>query len=145
MSSGDPGGHHSVSNREGTTVLSDSKAFSGFSVDDPDAARRFYEDTLGLRVSEVEGARGSMLRLQLGSGGEVLVYTKPDHTPAEFTVLNFPVADIAAAVDELAARGVTFQRYEGMPFDERGIMTGGGPPIAWFTDPAGNVFSVIQG
>jgi predicted enzyme related to lactoylglutathione lyase len=124
-------------------VLADSPAFSGFSVDDPGKARAFYEETLGLRVAVVEGARGSMLRLQLGSGAEVFVYTKPDHRPAEFTVLNFPVPDIAGAVDELTRRGVTFQRYEGMPFDERGIMTGGGPLIAWFTDPAGNVFSVM--
>jgi predicted enzyme related to lactoylglutathione lyase len=125
-------------------MLTDSPAFSGFSVDDPEAARRFYEETLGLRVTVVEGARGSMLRLHLGGGTEVFVYTKQDHTPAEFTVLNFPVPDVAAAVDELAGRGVTFQRYEGMPFDERGIMIGGGPLIAWFTDPAGNVFSVMQ-
>jgi catechol 2,3-dioxygenase-like lactoylglutathione lyase family enzyme len=125
-------------------VLTDSPAFSGFSVDDPEKARRFYEDTLGLRVSVVEGARGSMLRLNLGSGADVLVYTKPDHVPAPFTVLNFPVRDVPAAVDDLASRGVTFERYEGMPFDERGVMIGGGPLIAWFTDPAGNVFSVIQ-
>src|SRR5215218_8961134 len=118
----------------GIPMLSDSPAFSGFSVDDPMKARAFYEETLGLRVSVADGPRGSMLRLHLGSGAEVLVYTKPDHRPAEFTVLNFPVADIEAAVDELAGRGVTFQRYEGMPFDERGIMTGGGPLIAWFTD-----------
>ncbi len=125
-------------------MLTDSPAFSGFAVDDPDAARRFYEETLGLRVDVVEGPRGNSLQLHLGSGAEVFVYTKPGHTPAEFTVLNFPVPDIAAAVDELTGRGVVFQRYEGMPFDERGIMTGGGPLIAWFTDPAGNVFSVIQ-
>ena len=96
-------------------MLTDSPAFSGFSVDDPEKAR-----------------------------ADVFVYTKPGHTPASFTVLNFPVPDITAAVDRLASRGVTFQRYEGMPFDERGIMTGGGPLIAWFTDPAGNVFSVMQ-
>jgi predicted enzyme related to lactoylglutathione lyase len=125
-------------------VLTDSLAFSGFSVGDPEKARSFYQDVLGLPVTVIEGARGSMLRLTLGSGAEVFVYTKPDHTPASFTVLNFPVPDIAAAVDDLASRGVTFQRYEGMPFDERGIMTGGGPLIAWFTDPAGNVFSVMQ-
>ena len=125
-------------------MLTDSPAFSGFSVDDPEKARHFYEDTLGLRVSVVEGARGSMLRLNLGSGADVLVYTKPDHVPAAFTVLNFPVRDVPAAVDELTSRGVTFERYEGMPFDERGVMIGGGPLIAWFTDPAGNVFSVIQ-
>jgi catechol 2,3-dioxygenase-like lactoylglutathione lyase family enzyme len=125
-------------------MLADSPAFSGFSVDDAEQARAFYEDTLGLPVSVIDGPRGSMLRLRLGSGAEVFVYSKPDHTPAAFTVLNFPVPDVAAAVDDLAGRGVTFRRYEGMPFDERGIMTGGGPLIAWFTDPAGNVFSVMQ-
>jgi catechol 2,3-dioxygenase-like lactoylglutathione lyase family enzyme len=125
-------------------VLTDSPAFSGFSVDDLDKAHRFYEDVLGLRVSVVDGDRGSMLRLHLGSGADVVVYTKPNHVPAEFTVLNFPVTEIRAAVDELVSRGVTFQRYEGMPFDDRGVMIGGGPLIAWFTDPAGNVFSVIQ-
>ena len=125
-------------------MLADSPAFSGFSVDDAETARAFYEDVLGLPVTVVDGPRGSMLRLRLGSGAEVFVYSKPNHTPAAFTVLNFPVPDIHAAVDELAGRGVTFQRYEGMPFDERGIMTGGGPLIAWFADPAGNVFSVMQ-
>ena len=125
-------------------MLTDSPAYSGFSVDDAERARAFYEETLGLPVTLVEGARGSMLRLRLGSGAEVFVYTKDDHIPASFTVLNFPVPDIAATVDGLAERGVVFQRYEGMPFDERGVMTGGGPLIAWFTDPAGNVFSVIQ-
>ena len=79
-----------------------------------------------------------------GSGAEVFVYTKPGHTPASFTVLNFPVPHIEAAVDGLTARGVTFQRYEGMPFDERGIMIGCGPPIAWFTDPAGNVVDAVS-
>ena len=125
-------------------MLTDSPAFSGFSVDDADRARRFYEDTLGLRVSEASGPRGSMLRLNLASGADVFVYSKADHTPASFTGLNFPVPDVPAAVDELTSRGVTFERYEGMPFDERGVMIGGGPLIAWFTDPAGNVFSVIQ-
>jgi len=125
-------------------VFTDSPAFSGFSVDDLDKARHFYEEVLGLRVSVISGERGDMLRLHLAPAGEVLVYAKPGHVPAEFTVLNFPVPDIRAAVDELSSRGVVFRRYEGMPFDERGIMTGGGPLIAWFTDPAGNVFSVIQ-
>ena len=117
-------------------MLADSPAFSGFSVDDSDAARTFYEETLGLPVAVIEGPRGNSLRLSLGSGAEVFVYTKPDHTPAAFTVLNFPVPDIAAAVDDLASRGVVFQRYEGMPFDERGIMTGGGPPVSLFHGPA---------
>ena len=121
-------------------MLGDSAAFSGFAVDDVDAARAFYTDVLGL---EVETANG-MLTVHLGGGTNVLVYPKPGHTPAEFTVLNFPVPDIEKAVDELTARGVTFQHYENLPTDERGIMRAGGPLIAWFTDPAGNVFSVLQ-
>jgi predicted enzyme related to lactoylglutathione lyase len=124
-------------------VLTDSPAFSGFSVDDTDRARQFYEETLGLRVT-VMSEMGGLLRLHLGGGAEVLVYPKPDHVPATFTVLNFPVPDIEAAVDELTGRGVTFQHYENPPTDEKGIMRAGGPLIAWFTDPAGNVFSVMQ-
>ena len=124
-------------------MLGDSSAFSGFSVDDPEKARRFYEETLGLRVSAVP-EMGGLLRLHLGSGAEGLVYGKPDHTPATFTVLNFPVPDVEKAVDALAARGVRFEHYENPPTDERGIMRAGGPLIAWFTDPAGNVFSVIE-
>jgi predicted enzyme related to lactoylglutathione lyase len=124
-------------------VLTDSPAFSGFAVNDLDAARRFYADTLGLQVTDVP-EMGGLMRLQLGSGTQVLVYAKPDHVPATFTVLNFPVPDVEKAVDELAARGVQFQRYENPPTDEKGIMRAGGPLIAWFTDPAGNVFSVIQ-
>jgi catechol 2,3-dioxygenase-like lactoylglutathione lyase family enzyme len=125
------------------TMLADSPAFSGFSVDDLDAARSFYVETLGLRVSEVPEMDG-LLRLQLGSGADVLVYAKGDHTPASFTVLNFPVPDVEKVVDELSARGVRFEHYEDPPTDEKGIMRAGGPLIAWFTDPAGNVFSVLQ-
>jgi catechol 2,3-dioxygenase-like lactoylglutathione lyase family enzyme len=121
-------------------VLADSKAFSGFAVDDIEKARAFYTDVLGL---EVETANG-MLTLHLGGGTNVLVYPKPGHVPASYTVLNFPVPDIEAAVDELTARGVQFQRYENPPTDERGIMRAGGPLIAWFPDPAGNVFSVLE-
>ena len=124
-------------------MLDDSPAFSGFSVDDIDRARRFCEETLGLRVSDVP-EMGGLLRLNLGSGAQVLVYAKPDHTAATFTVLNFPVPDVEKAVDELTERGVRFERYEDPPTDEKGIMRAGGPLIAWFTDPAGNVFSVIQ-
>ena len=124
-------------------MLTDSPAFSGFSVDDTDRARQFYEDVLGLRVT-VMTEMGGFLRLHLGGGGEVLVYPKPDHVPATFTVLNFPVPDVEKAVDELTGRGVAFQHYEDPPTDEKGIMRAGGPLIAWFTDPAGNVFSVIQ-
>ena len=118
-------------------MLQDSPAFSGFSTDDVDAARTFYGQTLGLRVSERDG----MLTLHLGGGGTVLLYPKPDHRPASATVLNFPVEDIEAAVDALVARGVVLERYEST--DERGIQRGWGPPIAWFADPAGNICSVL--
>ncbi|GAA5035226.1 hypothetical protein GCM10023258_36880 [Terrabacter aeriphilus] len=126
-------------------MLESSHAFSGFSVDDVDAARTFYADTLGLSVSEANG----MLTLHLAAdGGErrVLVYPKPNHAPASFTVLNFPVEDITSTVEELARRGVVFERYEGTPMetDPQGVFRGGGPLIAWFTDPAGNVLSVIE-
>jgi predicted enzyme related to lactoylglutathione lyase len=124
-------------------VLTDSPAFSGFAVNDLDAARSFYADTLGLQVTDVS-EMGGLMRLQLGSGTQVLVYAKPDHVPATFTVLNFPVPDVEKAVDELVARGVRFEQYENPPTDEKGIMRAGGPLIAWFTDPAGNVFSVIE-
>jgi catechol 2,3-dioxygenase-like lactoylglutathione lyase family enzyme len=123
-------------------VLADSPAFSGFSVNDLDAARRFYEETLGLRTSDA-GMDG-LMQLHVGGGREVLVYAKADHTPATYTVLNFPVPDVEKAVDDLAARGVRFEHYENPLTDEKGIMRAGGPLIAWFTDPAGNVFSVLQ-
>ncbi|TDD45814.1 VOC family protein [Nonomuraea terrae] len=122
-------------------MFATTKAFSGFSVDDVAAATAFYGKTLGLRVSEEHG----MLTLHLGGGADVLVYPKGDaHVPATFTVLNFPVDDIDRAVDELTACGVRFERYEGFAQDEKGIARGDGPPIAWFTDPAGNVLSVLQ-
>ena len=117
------------------------KAFSGFSVDDVQKARQFYGETLGLRVSEEHG----MLNLHVAGDRNILVYPKgADHTPATFTILNFPVDDIDKAVDELTARGVRFERYDGMEQDDKGIMRAGGPYIAWFTDPAGNVLSVLQ-
>jgi catechol 2,3-dioxygenase-like lactoylglutathione lyase family enzyme len=119
-----------------------SKAFSGFSVDDVAAAKSFYGDTLGLDVSEEHG----LLWLRVAQSPGVLVYPKPNHTPASFTILNFPVADIDEAVDELTKKGVRFERYEGFEQDEKGILRGDeGPPIAWFTDPAGNVLSVLEG
>jgi predicted enzyme related to lactoylglutathione lyase len=123
-------------------MLADSPAFSGFAVDDLDRARTFYEEALGLSLSDA--GMGGVARLQLGGGTTVLVYAKPDHVPATFTVLNFPVPDVEKAVDELAARGVEFQRYENPPTDGKGIMRAGGPLIAWFTDPAGNIFSVLE-
>ena len=121
-------------------MFTDTKAFSGFAVDDVAKARGFYGDTLGIRTSEENG----LLTLHLAGDRPTLVYPKPDHTPADYTILNFPVADIDAAVDQLAERGVRFERYEGFGQDERGIMRDQGPPIAWFRDPAGNVLAVIQ-
>jgi predicted enzyme related to lactoylglutathione lyase len=123
-------------------MLADSPAFSGFAVDDLDRARAFYEQTLGLSMSEV--GMGGVARLQLGGGTTVVVYAKPDHVPATFTVLNFPVPDVDKAVDDLTGRGVEFLRYENPPTDAKGVMRAGGPLIAWFTDPAGNIFSVIE-
>ncbi|AJW78715.1 VOC family protein [Clavibacter michiganensis] len=117
-------------------------AFSGFSVDDVPAALAFYRHTLGLEVEEVPEM--GMLRLVLpGSGARVLVYPKPGHEPASFTVLNFEVDDVARAVVELNGRGVETAIFAGMPTDARGVMRGDGPDIAWFRDPAGNVLSVV--
>lgn len=116
------------------------KAFSGFSVDDIPAAAAFYGDTLGIRVSEDNG----MLTLQLAGGRDVLVYPKPDHAPATYTVLNFPVDDIDKAVEQLTARGVRLERYDHILADDNGVARASGPLIAWFTDPAGNVLSVLQ-
>ncbi|MEU4537747.1 VOC family protein [Streptosporangium sp. NPDC023825] len=116
------------------------KAFSGFAVDDVETARKFYTETLGLEVSEENG----MLTLHLAGGGKVLVYPKHGHVPASYTILNFPVDDIDAAVDGLVGRGVVFERYDGFPQDDRGVMREEGPPIAWFKDPAGNILSVLQ-
>jgi catechol 2,3-dioxygenase-like lactoylglutathione lyase family enzyme len=122
-------------------VFGTTEAFSGFAVNDLGAAKRFYRDTLGLRVSEEHG----LLTLHIAGGRDILVYSKADHAPASFTILNFPVDDIDGAVDELSQRGVRFERYDGFEHDERGIERGpGGPPIAWFTDPAGNILSVLQ-
>ena len=120
-------------------MLADSKAFSGFAVPDVAEARQFYGETLGLRVSEEHG----MLQLHLGGGRDVIVYPKPDHTPASYTILNFPVDDVEATVDALTGRGVRFERYQGFDQDDKGIQRGGGPLIAWFKDPAGNVLSII--
>jgi catechol 2,3-dioxygenase-like lactoylglutathione lyase family enzyme len=116
------------------------KAFGSFAVDDLAVARKFYGQTLGLRVSE----EGGPLMLHLAGDQRILVYSKPDHTPASFTILNFPVDDIDQAVDELTARGVPIHRYERFQTDDRGIYRGQGHSIAWFTDLAGNALSVIQ-
>jgi catechol 2,3-dioxygenase-like lactoylglutathione lyase family enzyme len=122
-------------------MFKDTKAFSGFSVDDVPRAKQFYGETLGLQVSEEYG----MLTLHLAGGGSVLVYPKDNHTPATFTILNFPVPDVEPAVDELTKAGVRFEHYEGdLQTDEKGIFRGQGPNIAWFKDPAGNILSVLE-
>ena len=123
-------------------MLQNSKAFSGFAVKDIAAAKAFYSDTLGLDVTEENG----LLTLRFGGGRPTIVYPKPDHIPATYTILNFPVEDIEAAVEQLTERGVSFEHYEGTPAetDAKGVFRGGGPLIAWFTDPSGNIMSVIQ-
>jgi catechol 2,3-dioxygenase-like lactoylglutathione lyase family enzyme len=122
-------------------VLAETKAFSGFAVPDLREARAFYEGTLGLRVSEER----DLLTLHLAGDRDTLVYAKPDHVPATYTILNFPVDDVEAAVDELQQRGVRFERYGGLDQDEKGISRApDGPAIAWFTDPAGNILSVLE-
>ncbi|PZG01695.1 VOC family protein [Micromonospora deserti] len=125
-------------------MFTDTKALSSFSVDDSGRAERFYAETLGLRVSR-DDAMGGVLTLHVAGDRDILVYPKDSHTPATYTVLNFPVDDIDRAVDELTARGVRIARYAGMKQDDKGIVRDGpGPSIAWFTDPAGNVLSVLE-
>jgi catechol 2,3-dioxygenase-like lactoylglutathione lyase family enzyme len=122
-------------------MFKDTKAFSGFSVNDIPKAKAFYADTLGLNVTEDHG----MLTLHIASGATILIYPKLDHTPATYTMLNFPTDNVDQAVDNLTKHGVHFERYEGMKQDEKGIANDGyGPRIAWFKDPAGNILSVIQ-
>jgi predicted enzyme related to lactoylglutathione lyase len=121
-------------------MFTDTKAISSFAVDDVQKAREFYGETLGLKTSEEHG----LLTLHIAGDRPTLIYPKPDHTPANYTILNFPVDDIEEAVDQLVARGVRSERYDGFEQDERGIFRGGGPYIAWFKDPAGNVLSVLQ-
>ena len=123
-------------------MLRESKAFSGFAVPDVAEAKEFYATTLGLNVSESHG----LLTLHLAGGNNVLIYPKPNHVPATFTVLNFPVGNVDFAVDELKKRGVRFEIYDlpDIKTDENGIMRGKGPTIAWFKDPAGNILSVIE-
>lgn len=126
-------------------MFTKTKAFSSFAVNDVQKAKDFYGQTLGLRISEeADTPGGGILTLQLEGGGEVMIYPKPNHVPATFTVLNFPVPDIDQAVDELTRRGVRFERYAEFEQDEKGIFRTEGPPIAWFTDPAGNTLAVLQ-
>jgi catechol 2,3-dioxygenase-like lactoylglutathione lyase family enzyme len=123
-------------------MLKDSKAFGSFSVDDMEKAREFYTGTLGLEFTEIMG----MLIVQIAGGGKVLIYPKPDHVPATYTVLNFPVDNTEEAVDELMSRGAHFEIYDekDLKTDSKGILTGDGPSIAWFKDPAGNILSVLE-
>ena len=122
-------------------MIGTANTFSSFAVDDLDKAREFYADTLGVKVSD--GPMG-VLSLDVADGRSILVYPKPDFTPATYTVLNFQVDDVETAVDELSGRGVQFERYEGFEQDAKGIAHGGGPRIAWFKDPAGNIIAVLQ-
>jgi extradiol dioxygenase family protein len=124
-------------------MFGDTKAFSSFAVDDIGKAREFYGETLGLKTSVLDEDNG-ILSLQLARDRDVLVYGKGDFAPATYTVLNFQVDDIDAAVDQLASRGVSFERYDGFDQDEKGIFRGDGPEIAWFKDPAGNILSVLK-
>ena len=123
-------------------MLRESKALSGFAAPDMGKLKDFYGQTLGLEVTEEHG----LLTLYLAGGNNVLIYPKADHMPANFTILNFPVSDVDQAVDELTRRGVRFEKYNGpeIKTDEKGIMRGNGPTIAWFKDPAGNILSVVD-
>ena len=122
-------------------MFTDTPAFSGFAVDDIDAARTFYGETLGLDVTD--GPMG-VLRWISPATAPTMIYPKPDFAPATYTILNFPVEDVDAAVDELSARGVEMERYDGFDQDEKGIIRGNGPTIAWFKDPAGNILAVLE-
>ena len=123
-------------------MLGNIKAISGFSVNDLQKAKEFYGGTLGLEVSE--NSMG-ILTLHIADGGEIIIYPKPNHVPATFTILNFPVPDVEAVVDKLIEQGIIFEQYDGpLKTNEKGIMSGNGPDIAWFKDPAGNILSILQ-
>jgi len=122
-------------------MLANTKAFNGFAVDDIAKAKEFYGETLGLKVSVDE--ENVLMSLHLAGGRDTLVYLKPDFEPATYTILNFSVDDVDEIVDGLTRRGVRFEKYEGFEQDEKGIARGNGPDIAWFTDPAGNILSVV--
>jgi len=124
-------------------MLAKTKAFSSFAVDDASKARKFYGETLGIEVSVLD-EEGGLVSLLLAGDRDTLIYQKPDFVPATYTILNFSVDDIDRTVDELSARGVEFEAYEGIEQDERGIARGSGPDIAWFKDPAGNILAVLQ-
>ncbi len=124
-------------------MFANTKATNGFAVDDIEAAKRFYGETLGLGVTTLSEEFG-VTSVELAGGRTTLIYAKPDFVPATYTILNFEVDDVESAVDELSSRGVSMERYEGFEQDEKGIAHGPGPHIAWFKDPAGNILSVLQ-
>ena len=124
-------------------MFTDTKATNGFAVDDVEAAKRFYGETLGLGTTDLSEEHG-LISIQLAGGRDTLVYRKDDFAPATYTILNFEVDDVDATVEELTAKGVTMERYDGFDQDEKGIARGPGPSIAWFKDPAGNILSVLQ-
>jgi catechol 2,3-dioxygenase-like lactoylglutathione lyase family enzyme len=130
-------------------MLENSKAYSGFAVEDLKEAERFYGETLGVKTEVIDEENG-LMTLHLADDRPTLIYEQEGTTPASYTILNFPVDDIDEAVDELTGRGITFERYDGFPFEQdekgivRGLATGQGPNVAWFKDPAGNVLSVLQ-
>lgn len=127
-------------------MFKDTHAFSSFSVNDTAKAKDFYQNTLGLEVKSIPVGPENILELHIAGGNPVLIYPKPNHVPATYTALNFPVDDVEKAVDDLTAKGVKFEHYD-MPqlkTDAKGIMRGNGPDIAWFTDPAGNIISVVK-
>jgi predicted enzyme related to lactoylglutathione lyase len=124
-------------------VFAETKAYSGFAVDDMGRAREFYGDTLGIETEILDEENG-LMTLHLAGDRPTLIYEKPDHEPAGYTILNFPVSDVEKAVDELSARGVSFERYDAFEQDQKGIAHGPGPVVAWFKDPAGNVLAVHE-
>lgn len=126
-------------------MFKDAQVFSSYSVNDINKARDFYSQTLGLEVSDVPGMNG-LLRLRINNSNDVMIYSKPNHSPASFTVLNFPVDNVESTVDELIKKGVKFEIYNepNLKTDEKGIARGEGPTIAWFKDPAGNILSVLE-
>jgi predicted enzyme related to lactoylglutathione lyase len=132
--------HRAANEATEAIMFQTAKAFGSFAVQDLATAQKFYGEALGLRVSEEDGA----LMLHLAGDHRILAYAKPDHSPASFTILNFPVDDIDQAVDELTARGVPVQHYQGFDTDDKGIYRGERRSIVWFTDPAGNVLSMVQ-
>ena len=126
-------------------MFKDAQAFSSYSVNDINKAKDFYSQTLGLEVSDVPEMNG-LLRLRIKNSNDVMIYSKPNHSPASFTVLNFPVDNVESTVEELIKKGVKFEIYNepNLKTDEKGIARGAGPTIAWFKDPAGNILSVLE-